>query len=582
MATGNQKKEEKNKKTKKEENSKKKEKGKGLFGLLLSKKKEIPSNEKENILKANKEKKLKKTAPKKAVQKEEKNLTKKESKNIGKTKAAKTKLRSADTKKTVAKPLSKKSEDKAKKTIKKEKSKKDIKNKEAIKIIKEKEVKKTEQKKKALKTAEDIKKTKKSQKEKLNKSKDLLKTKKKENKSLKEIEKKADEGIKKQKQNELENKKKNAVETEEEKSKKNESITTGKDEAKKQKAKVAAAAKQKAIKRIKKGKYDNFEKSKVNPFYTNAAQKKLLTKEQEEFHAKQIEEWKSLLQKKQKKNKSINVSKELRSGALGESTLSEIKFTKKEQEIVIKGKFSRDEMILSNLRLVISNAKKFATKNLTFDDLVQHGTIGLFRAIDKFDWRKGFKFSTYATYWIWQAIGRAIADHDRIIRLPVHIKEFASKYNKAINALAEEHGVQPTEKDIAEYLGVTVQKVREIKAISQDPISADNQIGDEGNTTIAEITPDNNEEDSEDKILRSKKTKALKEIISQLRPKERYLFIARNGLMKNGTKQTFEEIGGYLGMTRQRVEQIEKEVMKKIKVLAYKKGLSEVLSMDSD
>jgi len=226
---------------------------------------------------------------------------------------------------------------------------------------------------------------------------------------------------------------------------------------------------------------------------------------------------------------------------------------------------ARERLIKSNLRLVVSIAKKYIgrSKGLTFLDLIQEGNTGLIKAVDRFDWRKGFKFSTFATWWIRQAISRALSDQARTIRLPVHVVETLYKLNKAKKKLATILDREPTPEELSAETGISVDKVQKLLKYIPDTISLETPIG-EGESLLKELIPDTSERTPEKTAALANLREKLKQAIQSLNPKERQIISLRYGL-EDGTIYTLEEIGKIFGITRERVRQIEIKALEKLK-----------------
>ena len=302
------------------------------------------------------------------------------------------------------------------------------------------------------------------------------------------------------------------------------------------------------------------EEDLVRLYLTDIGQYELLDKEDEVRLAKKIEE-----------GVAARIALEKNGGAkLTPAKRRELRRT------VIKGERATSEFTNSNLRLVVSIAKKYQASGLPLLDLIQEGNLGLMHAVEKFDWRKGFKFSTYATWWIRQAITRSIADQARTIRIPVHMIETINKIVRTQRQIMSEFGREPTPEELAKKLAMPLEKVRKVLKIAKEPVSLETPVGDEEDSSLGDFIEDKNALQPLDTAIQSNLSESTTKILASLTPREERVLRMRFGIGMN-TDHTLEEVGLQFSVTRERIRQIEAKALRKLKHPSRSKQLKSFL-----
>jgi RNA polymerase sigma factor (sigma-70 family) len=274
----------------------------------------------------------------------------------------------------------------------------------------------------------------------------------------------------------------------------------------------------------------------------------------------------------------VDLSKAVEAGLYAAHLLSEGTMPKgverrELEQLVAEGERAKDLFIRANLRLVVSIARRYVRSGMPMLDLIQEGNTGLVRAVEKFDYVRGFKFSTYATWWIRQAISRAIAQQERTVRLPVHLVEDVNRMRNVIRQLTREMGADPQPEQVADALGVSVDRVNELKRWSQDTVSLDTPVGDDGDTNLGDLVADSDEPSPEDVVLSGLERQRIESLLNHLDDRSAGIMRARYGL-EDGREHSLTEVASRFSLSRERIRQLEIQALGRLRELARAEGMA--------
>ncbi|HLV58425.1 MAG TPA: sigma-70 family RNA polymerase sigma factor [Natronosporangium sp.] len=278
--------------------------------------------------------------------------------------------------------------------------------------------------------------------------------------------------------------------------------------------------------------------------------------------------------------REVELSKAIEAGLYAAHLLAEGRIpegaTREElEQLVIEGERAKDLFIRANLRLVVSIARRYVRSGMPMLDLIQEGNTGLVRAVEKFDYERGYKFSTYATWWIRQAISRAIAQQERTVRLPVHLVEDVNRMRNVIRQLTREMGTDPQPEQVADALGVSVERVNELIRWSQDTVSLDTPVGDDGDTNLGDLVADSDEPSPEDVVMSGMERQRIESLLSHLDDRSAGIMRARYGL-EDGREHSLTEVASRFSLSRERIRQLEIQALGRLRELARAEGLQAV------